>query len=222
MRGGAAVRRIEGNSVDTRETLPLADQFGEIDIYLFDQLLRGRIVPGMTVFDAGCGAGRNLVYLLRAGYDVYGADPSPTAIASVQRLAARLAPRLPLTNFRVEPLEQLSFPEGFADVVVSSAVLHFASDDEQFAAMLEGMWHVLKAGGLFFCRLASLNGIAEEVRALGRGRYLLPDGSERYLVDEARLRDLTARLRGTLLDPVKTTIVHGQRAMTTWVVRKHA
>jgi SAM-dependent methyltransferase len=200
--------------------LPLDAEFGPIDIYLFDQLLRGRIVPGMRIFDAGCGGGRNLVYLLRHGYDVCAADADPEAIASVRRLAATLAPQLPPDNFRVEPLERLSIPEASADVVLSSAVLHFARDDEQFQAMVRGSWRVLKPGGLFFCRLASLIGIAAEVRPLGDRRFLLPDGSERYLVDESLLLTLTRELGGTLLDPLKTTIVQGQRAMTTWVLRK--
>jgi SAM-dependent methyltransferase len=200
--------------------LPLDAEFGPIDIYLFDQLLRGRIVPGMRIFDAGCGGGRNLVYLLRHGYDVSAADADPEAIASVRRLAATLAPQLPPDNFRVEPLEQLSIPDASADVVLSSAVLHFARDDEQFQAMVRGSWRVLKPGGLFFCRLASLIGIAAEVRPLGDRRFLLPDGSERYLVDESLLLTLTRELGGTLLDPLKTTIVQGQRAMTTWVLRK--
>jgi tellurite methyltransferase len=201
-------------------SLSLADRFGQIDIYLFDQLLRGRIAPGMKVFDAGCGGGRNLVYLMREGYDVYGADTHPAAIASVRQLAATLAPQLPADNFRAEPLDRLSFPEAFADVVVSSAVLHFAESDADFEAMLQGTWRMLKPGGLFFCRLASLTGIASDVRPLGHGRYLLPDGSERYLIDDDRLLDLTHRLNATLLDPIKTTVVHAQRAMTTWVTRK--
>ena len=57
----------------------LRTQFRDIDIYLFDQLLRGRIAPGMRLLDAGCGSGRNLVYLLQAGYEVYGADADPIA-----------------------------------------------------------------------------------------------------------------------------------------------
>lgn len=204
---------------DTAATLDA--QFGQIDIYLFDQLLRGRIAPGMRVLDAGCGGGRNLVYLLRAGYDVHAVDASPDAIAAVRRLAAALAPGLPPEQFRAEPLEQLSFPDDFADVVLSSAVLHFARDDDQFDRMLRGSWRVLKPGGLFFCRLASSIGLADRVQPLGHGRFLLPDGSERYLVDEARLLELTRRLGGTLLDPIKTTIVQDQRSMTTWVVRKN-
>src|SRR5579862_8316075 len=135
--------------------LDLASQFGHIDIYLFDQLLRGRIVPGMSVLDAGCGQGRNLVYLLRSGYEVFGADESAEAIGAVRRLSAALAPRLPAENFRVEAVESMSFGDGFADVVLSNAVLHIARDDAHFDAMLCGAWRVLRPGRLFFCRLAS-------------------------------------------------------------------
>src|SRR5436305_4324696 len=99
------------------EPCTLEDQFGPIDIYLFDQLLRGRIQPGMRVLDAGCGPGRNLVYLLRTGYEVFATDADPESIAAVRRLAASLAPSLPPENFRVEPVERMSFDEEFADVV---------------------------------------------------------------------------------------------------------
>src|SRR5580700_6898633 len=122
----------------------LQEQFGPIDIYLFDQLLRGRIAPGMRVFDAGCGSGRNLVYLLREGYQVFAVDADSQAVASVRRLAASLAPTLPADNFRVESLENTSFPADLADVAISSAVLHFAQDDDHFRAMLFGTWRILK------------------------------------------------------------------------------
>ncbi len=202
--------------------LDLDALFGQIDIYLFDQILRGRIAPGMRVFDAGCGGGRNLVFLLQQGYDVCAVDPDPAAIRSVRALAARLAPRLPESNFRAEAIEASSFPDHAADAVVSSAVLHFARDDAHFSAMLAGAWRLVKPGGLFFCRLASSIGMEGRFVSLGNGRYTLPDGSERYLVDEARLVALTADLGGTLVDPLKTTVVQGQRCMTTWVVRRLA
>ena len=83
----------------------LRGQFGEIDIYLFDQLLRRRLLPGMRVLDVGCGSGRNLVYLLRSGYQVFGIDPDPISIQVVRRLASTLAPHLPPDNFRVEPID---------------------------------------------------------------------------------------------------------------------
>jgi SAM-dependent methyltransferase len=200
----------------------LREQFGQIDIYFFDQLLRGRVALGARVLDAGCGSGRNIVYLLREGYEVFGVDSDPQAIESVRRLAAALAPERPLSNFRLEAIEEMSFPDAFVDVVLSSAVLHFARNDHHFQAMLRATWRVLKPGGLFFCRLASSIGMEHLVKPVGERRFLLPDGSERYLVDEPLLVSLTRELGGQLADPLKTTIVQNQRCMTTWVVRKNA
>jgi SAM-dependent methyltransferase len=189
----------------------LSEQFGPIDIYLFDQLLRGRITPGMRIFDAGCGGGRNVVYFLREGYEVCGADSDPRAIEAMRHLPG---------DFRHEALEALSFPDGFADVAILSAVLHFARDDDHFNAMLSGVWRVPKPAGLFFCRLASSIGIENQIRHIEGRRFLLPDGSERYLVDEPLLMRLTESLGGSLADPLKTTVVQNQRSMTTWVMRK--
>jgi tellurite methyltransferase len=200
--------------------MTLVDEFGDIDIYLFDQLLRGRIRPGMRVLDAGCGGGRNLVYLLKQGYELFAADSDPAAVDHVRRTASSLAPALPATNFVVSPVERMPFGDAFADAVLSSAVLHFARDDGQFGAMVAEMWRVLKPGGLFWSRLASTIGIAERIQSLDGRWSLLPDGSERYVVDEALLLDTTRQLGGHLLDPIKTTVVQGQRAMTTWVARK--
>jgi tellurite methyltransferase len=198
----------------------LQEQFGQIDIYLFDQLLKGRISPGMRILDAGCGSGRNLVYFLREGYEVYAADADTQAVNSVRHMAQVFAPALSASNFRVECVERMSFDDECADVVLSNAVLHFARDDAQFEAMLRGSSRVLKSGGLFFCRLASTIGIENQVKRMRGRRFLSPDGAERYLVDEALLLSLTEQLAGELAEPLKTTVVQNQRAMTTWVVRK--
>jgi tellurite methyltransferase len=201
--------------------MTLRDEFDDIDIYLFDQLLRGRITAGMRVFDGGCGAGRNLVYLLRQGFEVCGNDANAAAIGQVSALAAALAPG-GTHDFRVEPIEQTSFPDRHADVVIASAVLHFARDAAHFEAMLQQLWRVLRPGGLFFARLASTIGIETGVTPIGSGRYRLPDASDRFLVDAAAIVDWTRRLGGTLIDPIKTTVVHEQRSMTTWVANKYA
>jgi tellurite methyltransferase len=198
----------------------LRELFGEIDIYLFDQLLRGRITPGVRILDAGCGLGRNLVYLLRQGYEVFGVDLDPRSVDAVRRLAATLAPNLPPGNFRAEAVESMSFPNSFADLVISSAVLHFARNDDQFQEMLQGTWRVQKPGGLLFCRLASSIGLEHRIQRVADRRVLLPDGSERYLVDEALLAQAANDLGGRMIDPLKTTVVQNQRCMTTWVVRK--
>jgi tellurite methyltransferase len=200
----------------------LQEQFGQIDIYLFDQLLRGRIAPGARILDAGCGSGRNLVYFLRNGHEVFAVDENPQAIDSVRRLATQLAPYLPPGNFRCEPIEKLSLPDALADIVLSSAVLHFARDDAHFHSMLRETWRVLRPGGLLFCRLASTIGMEGRMKRLDGRRFLLPDGSERYLVDGPLLESLTEDLGGRFADPLKTTVVQNQRCMTTWIVRKLA
>jgi len=203
----------------------LQELFGSIDIYVFDQLLKGRFVPGMRILDAGCGGGRNLVYFLRNGFQVFGIDQSLESVAQARRLAAALAPHLPAENFRVEPVEHMSFGNdqrdktGF-DVVLSSAVLHFARDEEQWHAMVNEMWRVLKPGGIFFARLASTIGIEQQAKLIQGRRYHLPDGSDRFLVDEEKLRSVTATLGGEFIEPIKTTVVENLRSMTTWVVKK--
>jgi SAM-dependent methyltransferase len=206
------------STVNDPQTLPAT--FGQIDIYLFDQLLKGRITARDRVLDAGCGSGRNVFYLLKMGCQVSAIDTNPAAVDGIRALAAELGTGLPAANFRVEPVEDASFPDASFDVVISSAVLHFARDDAHFEAMVKAMWRVLRPGGMLFARLASTVAIEDQIRPLGRGRYQLPDGSDRYLVTADALEALTRSLGGDLLDPIKTTVVHGQRSMTTWVVRK--
>jgi len=196
----------------------LQQQLGPIDIYLFDQILRNNIRPGMRVLDAGCGPGRNLIYLLREGYEIFASDQNPNAVGETRALAKALAPQLPAENFRVEPIEAIAYPDASFDLVLSSAVLHFSRDDAHFHAMLHNLWRVLKPGGLFFCRLASTIGMAHQ--HLTGHYYLAPDGIERFCVDEAFLMSLTKELNAELVDPIKTTVVQNRRSMTTWVLRK--
>jgi SAM-dependent methyltransferase len=198
----------------------LRRQFGEIDIYLFDQLLRGRITRGMRVLDAGCGSGRNLVYLLRARFDVWGVDESPQAVEQARALAAGLSPDASATRFTVGGVAKMPHADASFEVVISSAVLHFARDERQWTAMVDEMWRVLASGGVFFARLATTIGQEGMLESRGGRRYVLLDGTERFLVDEAMLMATTARLGATLLDPLKTSVVQNLRSMATWVLRK--
>jgi SAM-dependent methyltransferase len=200
--------------------LNLNEWFGSIDIYLFDQLLKGRLVPGMRLLDAGCGNGRNLNYFFKSGFDVYGADQSAELIDQVQALAASLAANLSPKNFRVEPVDSMSFGDDDFDVVVSSAVLHFSRDEDHWYRMVREMWRVLKPGGIFFARLASTIGIENQVEHLEGRRYRLPDRSIRFLVDAQMLTTATESLAGEWLEPLKTVVVQDARSMSNWIVRK--
>ena len=201
---------------------PSADlraQFGEIDIYLFDQLLRGRFDRRSRVLDAGCGEGRNLVFLLRFGFTCFGVDRDPAAVRVVRSLARDLAPALPAENFQAGELDRLPWDAGSMDAVICSAVLHFAADHEHFGRIVQELWRVLAPGGLFFARLASNIGIEDRVGPAGR-RVHLPDGSDRFVVDERMLVEWAERLGARALDPLKTTNVQQQRCMTTWSIEK--
>ena len=206
----------------TDDLAGLRDVFGGIDIYLFDQILKGRITSDMKILDAGCGGGRNIAYLMRCGCEVFGVDESSDAVAEVQRSAAALAPGLSPDNFQVATVHELPFPDADFDVVLCNAVLHFATDENHLRGMLRELWRVLKPGGVFFSRLASSIGIEDRIELIEGRRYHLPDGTDRFLVDEAMLLALTEELGGELLDPIKTTNVQGKRCMTTWVVGKGA
>jgi SAM-dependent methyltransferase len=198
--------------------LSLQEQFGQIDIYFFDQILRGNIAPGMCVLDAGCGYGRNLVHLLREGCQVFALDEDSAGVEHVRQLAASLNAGLPDTNFQVGQIDQMPFPDELADVVLCNAVLHFARDEDHFRAMLAELWRVLRPGGMLFCRLGSRIGM--DFERVGQNIFEMGDGARWFLVDEEMLLDLTDELDAVLVDALKTTIVQDLRCMTTWVLRK--
>jgi SAM-dependent methyltransferase len=194
--------------------------FGEIDIYLFDQLLRGRFDNRRTVLDAGCGDGRNLHYLLKAGFECFGIDADAGAIEQVRRRATHLAPTTPAANFVTGNIERLPWADGSMNAIICSAVLHFSVDEPQFGRMMTDMWRVLAPGGLFFARLASNIGLERVLGERAGRRMRLPDGTDRFVVDEQMLLDWTERLGARLIDPIKTTNVQQQRCMTTWCLHK--
>ncbi len=198
----------------------LHEYLGNIDIYLFDQILKGRFTDGMKILDAGCGGGRNLIYFLRNGFEVFGVDQNKHTVGSIRQTAKTLNPNLPEENFQVSTVEKMLFETETFDVVISSAVLHFAESREHFDAMLAEMWRVLKPNGMFFARLASSIGIETLIKRTENGRYLLPDGSERFLVDQEMLLKIAGTIRAEFIEPIKTTNVQNLRCMTTLVLRK--
>lgn len=200
----------------------LLDQLGPIDIYLFDQIMKGRFRQNRPLLDAGCGAGRNLIYFLRAGFEVHGVDATPEAVDEVRRIAAEIAPQLPQENFKAGRIEALPYKGSNFGAVLSIAVLHFAHDEDEFEAMLRELWRVLEPNGMLFARLASSIGIETLVEPIGERRFHLPDGSVRYLVDLDYLLGWTEALGGSLVEPIKTVNVQNRRCMTTWVLRKRS
>ncbi|MEJ8800448.1 class I SAM-dependent methyltransferase [Pontibacter sp. H249] len=198
----------------------LATHFGAIDIYFFDQLLKGRITKGMKLLDAGCGSGRNIQYLMQAGVKVYGADASEEAIAKVKSMASELAPTLSPKNFAVADLASLPFANATFDVVLCSAVLHFAKSEDHFKSMTQELWRVLKPGGMLFCRFSTTICMEGKLQQVGNRLFQMPHGPIWFLADEALISELISDWRAEKLEPLKTVLVEQERSMTTLVLRK--
>ncbi len=202
------------------QKLDLRATFGDIDLYLFDQLLKGRLVPPMRILDAGCGTGRNLPYFFQAGFDVHAADEDEDALNHVREIAEKLAPGIPADHFRVEKVESMTFPPESFDLVLCNAVLHFAEDESHFQRMIDGLWRATAPGGMLFMRLASSIGIESRLDRLDNGKYRMPTGGEWFLATEAKLLLATQRLGGEMVEPLRSVNVQNLRCMTTWILRK--
>lgn len=200
----------------------LNEQFGNIDIYLLDQLLKGTYADCRRILDLGCGYGRNSYWFLKNAYEVYALDQSEEAIHEFRRMATSLRPDLSVNNFICAAIDtKIPWETESFDLIICNAVLHFAENDQHFEEMLTSALNSLKPGGYFFARLASKEGLDGELKELGDGRYLLPDESERYLVDDETLRQYAIQFNMQAHEYIKTTLVEGLRAMTTVCWRKN-
>lgn len=194
---------------------------GNIDIYLLDQILKGRFAKEMKILDAGCGEGRNCIYFLHQGYSIFGVDSNPIAIQMARIYAQTIQKDYDVYRFQTALVEDMPFHKGAFDVVISSAVLHFAKDQGQFMRMMEEMMRVLKPGGILFLRMTTGHGGMEESATdLGNGVFALLDGSERFLLTEPLLEALIQKYGLRYLEAPKSALVHGQRAMGVFVWEK--
>ena len=193
---------------------------GNIDIYLLDQILKGRFTSDMKILDAGCGEGRNAVYFINSGFQVFGIDANETAIQYIRYVSKTLNSDYDAHRFQVGKLEEIPFHTVAFDAVICSAVLHFAEDERNFWEMMNEILRVLKPGGILWFRMTTaFGGMKEESRELGGGKYLLPDGSDRFLLTQEHVDKLLEKgLR--FLEPPKSVLVHGQRTMGVFVFEK--
>lgn len=193
---------------------------GNVDIYLLDQILKGRFTKEMKILDAGCGEGRNAVYFIQKGYQIFGIDPNELAVQYCRYLSKSLNPEFDTHRFQVGQLEEIPFHAGAFDAVICSAVLHFAESVDNFWQMIHEIHRVLKPGGVFWFRMTTAFGeILEQSQDLGNGKYALPDGSERFLYLPDYV-DKLEKIGFRFLEPMKTVLIPEQREMGVFVMEK--
>ncbi len=193
---------------------------GNIDLYLLDQLLKGRFNPSMKILDAGCGEGRNLVYFLQNNYDVAGIDSNPGAIQMLQFVARSLNPAIGKTQFIEGKIEAMPYQNDAFDLLICSAVLHFAEDHQHFESMLKEICRVTKRQGLIFIRTASSIGIEDKLGESSNGVYNIPDGSRRYLIHRSHVDKIPEKYNLEFIEPFKTVNVADKRCMSNLMLRK--
>jgi tellurite methyltransferase len=193
---------------------PIHEAVGETDIYLIDQIMKGRYQPEDTILDAGCGYGRNLHWFLKNNFNVYGVDQDETAIDDLRR---KRTPPLS-ERFQAAELDDLPFNHKRFEHIICSAVLHFAKDTAHFHRMVAEMLRVLKPKGSLFIRMTSDIGIEDRVRPLADGVYQIPDGSTRFLLTRTLLTETMQKNNLSFLEPFKTVNVNDLRCMSTLVL----
>ena len=191
---------------------------GNIDIYLLDQILKDRFPKRAKILDAGCGEGRNLIYFIRNNYHVFGIDRNEDSIQMLKHLSKSINPDYPIERFKVGDVNTLPFDDHEFDAIISSAVLHFAENERQFINQFAEHMRILKPGGTFFLRMATLIGVEEKAKPLGEGKYLLPDGSVRFLLTRSFLNEIEKQVE--FIEPFKVVLVDNQRCMCTMVIKK--
>ena len=189
------------------------DLLGNVDIYVIDQILKGRYRSGQSILDAGCGNGRNLKWFYQNEFYISGIDTDADRIAQAQQNYPEGS-----TNFTVGNLEHLPYEDEIFDHVLCCAVLHFAKDGIHFSKMFSETVRVLKKNGTLLIRAASDIGLD------GRKPFV-QDGKSKEIGGFYITRNLILEILEIypleLIEPVKTTNVQDVRAMTTLVFRKH-
>ena len=198
----------------------LNKELGNLDIYLLDQILKGRYEKENRILDAGCGEGRNLIYFLNNQFDVYGIDKNESALQMLKFLAGSIDPSFDPTRFSVGYIDQLPYENCHFHHIICSAVLHFAANECHFKAMMGELVRVLKPNGSIFIRMASNIGLENKVTALGNDQFQIPDGSVRFLLTRQLLKELMETHRLVLLEPLKTVNVQDQRCMSNLLLQK--
>jgi len=123
-------------------------------------LLEGIDIPidpfvGMRALDIGVGHGKNYLWLERAGFEVYGIEPS---LSFYSRLIDQM--RIDASRLKNNPVEEAVFPSDYFNYITFGAVLeHLYSPRE--ALIRVSKW--LAPGGVIHCEVPSSNWLGSKI-----------------------------------------------------------
>ena len=193
----------------------LRKDIGGIDIYVLDQILKGRYASDAVILDAGCGNGRNLKWFYNNSFSFYGVDANANSIEAAQERYPKL-----FDNFSTQNLDVLNFEDHKFDHIICSAVLHFAQNTQHFLNMFSELVRVLKPGGSLCVRMTSIESIEKSVKPISDGVYFLPDNTNRFLLTDSLLERIMSTYGLIFLEPRKYVNVNNKRCMSTLILQK--
>jgi len=132
------------------------------------------------VLDLGCGSGRHVVMLAKAGFDVYGTDISKQGLKLTRKwlkesnLKARLK--------QASCYKRFPFKDNFFDAIISIQVIHHAKI-KNIRYCISEMERVLKPGGIIFVSVtkSSYRIMAKNFKMIAPRTYVVLDGPEKGL-----------------------------------------
>lgn len=133
----------------------LNHELGNIDLFLLDQILKGRFEQAESILEVGCGEGRNLTYFIRNGYDVWGIDNNPTALKMLHMMGRSLHKTFDKEKFIEADISGIPFPPQSFDAIICASVLHFLPSEDAFFAAWDTMMKVLRKDGFLFLSMYS-------------------------------------------------------------------
>src|SRR4051812_49056343 len=125
---------------------------------------------GGPILDLGCGTGRIMLPLLRAGHVVVGMDRAPAMLARAAARLRRLAPRARRRALLLRgDLRRLPVARRFLFAIAAFHTIQHLATDRELARFFAGVARALKPGGWF-----AFDTFAPNARFLGRANA--PDG----------------------------------------------
>lgn len=145
--------------------------------------LVGNTLPKLAV-DAGCGAGRDAMYMVERGYTVHAYDKSDTAISRLKEASERHVDSLLFPN--VCSFEKFEYPQA---TIVNACSSLFFCDPALFAVAWQRLTNSLLKGGVFCGHFMGPN---DSWAKMGRGDLSIHSYSDIHALfhDEFKIIDI--------------------------------
>ncbi|MEM6735448.1 MAG: methyltransferase domain-containing protein [Bacteroidota bacterium] len=188
--------------------------FGDMDLFLIDAILKGKIPQEGKVLDIGCGEGRNGIFFINEEYEYLGIDQNASRISLIDYLSK--SSKTAIARFQVGRMQEIDLSEEF-DVIICSRILHFAENEQDFQLIWRNIVQHLNTQGVLYFSMDSAM-IGQEVKAKGNGKYEFQDGHISYALNPSLYEYM---LKGfSELEYLKTVIYNNKRINSFGLLRK--